>query len=228
MARDASEIDVWVFDLDNTLYPAACDLFPQVRLRIREYVERFLGLGPEAAHRVQKDYYFRFGTTMNGLMELHGLDPQDYLGYVHDVDLSALSPDPGLNAALRALPGRRLVYTNGSRAHAERVLERLQLADAFEEIFDIEAAAFRPKPQPEPYGELLRRHAIRAERSAFIEDTARNLVPAHALGMTTVWLDHGHPDMVVGLEPEAIHHRIEDLKAWLDEAAGSTAAAGPA
>jgi len=212
----SERIDTWIFDLDNTLYHAG-EFFPQITSRIRSYTADFLGLGPEDAHRVQKDYLRRYGTTMNGLMVEHGLDPGPYLDYVHDVDFSYLEPDGELAGLLDALPGRRLIYTNGSLGHAERVLGQLGLAGHFEATYDITAANFRPKPAPEAYDRLCDLHAIEPARALFVEDTARNLAPAARLGMTTVWLRHDDPDTHYDLDEAAIHHAITDLKAWLRE-----------
>lgn len=209
-------IDTWIFDLDNTLYPAA-DFFPQITSRIRSYTAEFLGLGPEEAHRVQKDYLRRYGTTMNGLMVEHGLDPEPYLEFVHDVDFSRLGEDRELDGLLESLPGRKLIYTNGSQGHAEKVLARLGVARHFEATFDITAANYRPKPAPEAYDALCQRHAIAPARALFVEDTVRNLTPAASLGMTTVWLRHDDPDTHINLDESAVHHTITDLKDWLRE-----------
>ncbi|MET4806913.1 pyrimidine 5'-nucleotidase [Limibacillus sp. MBR-115] len=212
--RDDAE--VWVFDLDNTLYPATSDLFPQVSDRIRSYVQSLLGLDAEAAHALQKDYYRRYGTTMNGLMQVRGIDPKAYLDFVHDIDLSPIVPDPRVIAAIERLPGRKLIYTNGSTPHAERILDRLGLSAHFEGIFDIVAADYRPKPGAAAFDSFLERHAVDPRQAVFVEDTARNLVPAHMSGMVTVWLDHGHPDTLVGLDRNCIHFRITDLPLWLE------------
>ena len=213
---DTSGIDTWIFDLDNTLYPAT-DFFPQIVARIQDYTARFLGLDHEEAFKVQKDYLKRYGTTMNGLMVEHGLDPAPYLDYVHDVDFSRLQADGELARLIERLPGRKLIYTNGSLGHAERVLDRLEMTHHFEATFDIIAANYRPKPAPEPYGQLCEQHGVDPRRAVFIEDTARNLTPAAAIGMTTVWLRHEVPDTHHNLDEDAIHHQIDDLKAWLGE-----------
>jgi putative hydrolase of the HAD superfamily len=179
-------VDAWVFDLDNTLYPRHVDLFRQVDRRIHEYVARLLALTPEAAQRVQKDYYRRYGTTLRGLMVEHGIAPDDFLEYVHDIDHSAVEPDPRLGAAIAALPGRKFILTNGSRAHAEKVAARLGIAGHFEDIFDIVASALLPKPNRETYDRFLAVTGVAPARAAMFEDLARNLEAPSALGMTTV------------------------------------------
>jgi putative hydrolase of the HAD superfamily len=179
-------VDAWVFDLDNTLYPRQTDLFSQVDKRIREYVGRLLHIGPDEAHRVQKDYYQRYGTTLRGLMEEHGIQPDDFLEYVHDIDHSVVAPDPQLASAIARLPGRKFILTNGSRAHAEKVATRLGIPDHFEEIFDIVSSELLPKPNRETYDRFVKATGIEPTRGAMFEDLARNLEVPKALGMATV------------------------------------------
>jgi putative hydrolase of the HAD superfamily len=185
-ARGFDAVDTWVFDLDNTLYPPHLDLWSQIDERMKHYIARFLDLSHDAAFRLQKDYYRRFGTSMRGLMINHGLNPDDFLAYVHDIDHSPLEPDPRLGAALEQLPGKKLILTNGSVAHAEAVTRHLGLDHHFDGVFDIVAAEFIPKPNPETYARFLDRHGVDAARAAMFEDLARNLVVPHDLGMTTV------------------------------------------
>ncbi len=184
--RGFSGVDTWVFDLDNTLYPHHLNLWQQVDTRIRDFIARFLGVGLDEAFHVQKDYYRRYGTSMRGLMIEHGLDPDEYLSFVHDIDHSPLEPNPVLGAAIEQLPGRKLILTNGTRAHAAVVLERLDLHPHFEDVFDIVAAGFDPKPLPQTYERFLELHGVEPTRAAMFEDLARNLAVPHALGMTTV------------------------------------------
>jgi len=184
--RDFTSIDTWVFDLDNTLYPHHLNLWQQVDDRIRAYIANFLQVPHEQAFRIQKDYYRRYGTTMRGLMAEHGLQPDDYLEFVHQIDHSPLTPNPALGAALEKLPGRKLILTNGTRAHADAVMKRLAVHDHFEGVFDIVAAELEPKPAPQTYARFLERHAVDPRRAAMFEDLARNLEVPHALGMVTV------------------------------------------
>jgi putative hydrolase of the HAD superfamily len=184
--RGFSHVDTWVFDLDNTLYPHHLNLWQQVDERIRDYVARFLDVGREEAFRVQKDYYRRYGTTMRGLMTEHGLDPDDFLDFVHEIDHSPLTPDAVLGAAIEALPGRKLILTNGTRKHAEAVTRRLAIGHHFEGVFDIVAAELEPKPAPQTYDRFLAAHGVDPATAAMFEDLARNLAVPHALGMTTV------------------------------------------
>ncbi|MDP6352235.1 MAG: pyrimidine 5'-nucleotidase [Alphaproteobacteria bacterium] len=205
-------IDTWIFDLDNTLYPARSNLFAQIDRRMSEYIAGLLGLGYDAARRLQKQYYRRHGTTLNGLMVNHGIEPKDYLEYVHDIDLTPLSPAPDLDRALARLPGRKLVFTNGSNAHAERVMNRLGVRDRFDAVYDIEAAQFRPKPLPETYARFVDRHGVESRRAVMFEDSAANLEPAAALGMITVWVREGDAE---GTDRAPVDHVTADLVSWL-------------
>jgi putative hydrolase of the HAD superfamily len=184
--RDFGRVETWVFDLDNTLYPHHLNLWQQVDERIRAFIADFLEVPADEAFRVQKDYYRRYGTSMRGLMSEHGLNPDDFLEFVHQIDHSPLTPNPALGAALGRLPGRKLVLTNGTRKHAEAVMQRLAVRDHFEDVFDIVAAELEPKPSPKTYDRFLQRHGVDPARSAMFEDLARNLEVPHALGMTTV------------------------------------------
>src|SRR5262252_3850325 len=159
--RPLAEIETWIFDLDNTLYPASCRLFDQIHARMSEFIAARLGISTEAALAVQKTYFREHGTTMRGLMSVNRIDPEDFLAYVHEIDLSCVPPDPVLATALPALPGRKIVHTNGSLRHAERLLDHLGIAECFCGIFDIAAAGYEPKPALAGYHGLQRRHGVR-------------------------------------------------------------------
>lgn len=186
MPRDFGSIDTWVFDLDNTLYPHHLNLWQQVDARIREFIADFLKLTHEEAFRLQKDYYRRYGTSMRGLMIEHGLNPDEFLEFVHEIDHSPLAPNPALGEALAKLPGRKLILTNGTRSHAAAVLQRLEIGTHFDDVFDVVAAELDPKPLPQVYDRFLARHGVDPRRAAMFEDLARNLEVPHRLGMTTV------------------------------------------
>jgi putative hydrolase of the HAD superfamily len=184
--RAFTHVETWVFDLDNTLYPRHLNLWQQVDERIRDYIANFLKIGKDEAFRVQKDYYKRYGTSMRGLMTEHGMDPDAYLAFVHQIDHSPLEPNPALGAAIEQLPGRKLILTNGTRKHAEAVTRRLEIHEKFEDVFDIIAADLEPKPLPQTYDKFLKAHGVDPKRAAMFEDLARNLAVPHSLGMTTV------------------------------------------
>ena len=176
----------WVFDLDNTLYPPHSNLFAQVDRKMGEFISTLLGVDPVEAKAIQKRFYREYGTTMRGLMSVHGVDPHEFLAYVHDIDHSPIEPDPALGAALSLLPGRKFVLTNGSRAHAQSVVARLGIESHFEDMFDIIAADFEPKPARPPYDRFVARYGIDPARAAMFEDLPRNLEVPRTLGMRTV------------------------------------------
>jgi putative hydrolase of the HAD superfamily len=187
--RDLSvfaSIDAWIFDLDNTLYPRSSNLFRQVDKRIRMYVGKLLNVDEAEAERIQKGFYREHGTTLRGLMLSHNVDADEFLQFVHDIDHSVVQPDPALGAAILRLPGKRYIFTNGSRQHAEKVAERLGFPTHFEDIFDIVAADLLPKPQAATYDRFVKRFGIAPERAAMFEDLSRNLAVPKTVGMTTV------------------------------------------
>jgi len=217
---DFRHIDTWIFDLDNTLYRADSDLFAQIEARMRDYIAQHLRLDGDEASRLQHRYYGEYGSTLCGLIAHDGIDPEQFLDYVHDVDLSVLVPDAKLNRALAQLPGRRYIFTNGCRNHAERVLERVDLADVIDDIWDIRTLRYVPKPQPAAYHRIIEVANFSPTNAAMFEDMARNLMPAHALGMTTVWINNGSvwshqgPDHPL-VARRHIHHEIDDLCEFL-------------
>jgi putative hydrolase of the HAD superfamily len=220
--RGFSHVETWVFDLDNTLYPHHLNLWQQVDDRIRSFISDFLKVTPDEAFKVQKDYYRRYGTTMRGLMSEHGLTPDDYLAYVHAIDHSPLTPNPELGDAIEALPGRKLILTNGTRAHADAVMKRLEIDKHFEDVFDVIAADLDPKPQPQVYERFLKKHGVEPSRAAMFEDLARNLEVPHQLGMTTV-LVVPPPDKEIvregwemsGRDAPHVDHVTDDIASFL-------------
>jgi len=176
----------WVFDLDNTLYPSKTNLFAQIDVKMTSYVSELLSLPREEARKLQKELYLEYGTTLSGLMARHHIDPDDFLRKVHDIDYSWLAPDPALGDAIRDLPGRKFIFTNGDRGHAERTARQLGILDRFDDIFDIVAAELNPKPAQATYDRFVALHRVVGPDAAMFEDLARNLVAPKALGMTTV------------------------------------------
>ncbi|MEL6955930.1 MAG: pyrimidine 5'-nucleotidase [Pseudomonadota bacterium] len=234
MARDSAAGDLthvsdWVFDLDNTLYPAHCDLFAEIDARMTDFVARFLRTDHGAARALQKKYYADHGTTLKGLMTLHGMDPSDFLAHVHEVDLSPLPICERLRGAISALPGRKLIYTNGSRRHAERVTSHMQIDDLFDGMFGIEDSDYHPKPDTRSYSVFCDVHSVDPAQAIFFEDMDRNLRPAHVLGFTTVlvqsdapWAEnepHGARPAGPGDElGDHIHYVTDDLTGFLTAA----------
>jgi putative hydrolase of the HAD superfamily len=215
-------VETWIFDLDNTLYPAASDLFPQVSARMTRWIMDRFGIGETEAFEKRSAYYKKYGTTLRGLMLHDDVDPDEFLGYVHDIDLTSLDADPRLGAAIAKLPGRRLVYTNGSRTHAARILAKLGIDKHFVEIFDIIAADYVPKPDPRPYLTLTQRFGIDPTRACMVEDLAVNLEPAKALGMTTVWLEGSVGPDGAGPKGPFVDITITHLTDWLESVVDGT------
>jgi putative hydrolase of the HAD superfamily len=237
LARFAS-VDTWVFDLDNTLYPASTALFPQIEVKMRTFVARLLDLDEADARALQKQYYRRYGTTLRGLMTEHGVAPLDFLAFVHDIDHSALVPDHRLAEALARLPGKRYIMTSGSRTHASAVASRLAIEHHFDDVFDIIAADYIPKPAAETYDRFWTATGIRPERAAMFEDLARNLETPHAFGMRTVLVVP--PDADGSEDPELpdweregrtaayIDHITDDLAGFLERVLEVIGAPAPA
>jgi len=212
-----AHVDTWIFDLDNTLYPASADLFGLIDQRMTAYIGNLLGIDPVEARAIQKSYFREHGTTLSGLMRTHGVDPHEFLGFVHDVEMAAIVEDRRLVRAVAALPGRKLIFTNGDAPYARRVLAKLGLGDSFEAIHDIHACAYQPKPFPASYRAMCDTLRIDPTRALFVEDMARNLPPAKALGMTTVWINNGSEDGDRGIDRATIDYEIAEIGAWLDE-----------
>ncbi|HZV84367.1 MAG TPA: pyrimidine 5'-nucleotidase [Brevundimonas sp.] len=208
---DLRHVSSWIFDLDDTLYPPESQFMGLIQQRINDYMVRTVALPPEQAMTVQKGYLRDYGTSLAGLMAHHRIDPADFLHEVHDVPLDRLTPDPGLRAALERLEGPRVVFTNGSAAHARRVVERLDLADLFDGLFSLEDADLIPKPDPRTFARMAERFGIDPRSAAFFEDTVRNLKPARELGMTTVLVGPHAP----GADAPFADHRTAALGPFL-------------
>ena len=213
---DPEAVETWIFDLDNTLYPASTGVFHQIVRRIGRCIEELLDVSAEEARRLQKSYLRAHGSTLRGLMIHHDLNPNEFLNYVHAIDVTPLAANPPLARALDALPGRRVIFTNASTRHATRVTDQLGITAAFDGVFDIHAADYRPKPDPDTYGRMVAALEVEPTRAVFFEDIARNLAPAAALGMTTVWISGDNPYGREGAEGDHVHHVADDLVAWLE------------
>jgi putative hydrolase of the HAD superfamily len=204
-----AHVETWVFDLDNTLYPPGVRLFDQIEARMAAYVMRTLGLDEAAAHVLRADYWRNHGTTLAGLMREHDIDPEPYLAEVHDIDLADVPPAPALSAALGRLPGRKIVYTNGSREHARRVTAACGLEGCFEALYGFEDALYVPKPRPDAFAAVFALDGLAPERGAMFEDDHRNLEVPHGLGMRTVLVGPA------GAHPH-VHHVTNDLTTFLE------------
>jgi putative hydrolase of the HAD superfamily len=212
-------IDTWVFDLDNTLYPASCRLFDQIDVRMSEFVSKLLGLSYAEARLHQKQLFYKHGTTLRGLMVEHGLKPEGFLDYVHNIDYSPVVQDSALAREIEILPGRKLVFTAGTVAHATKALDRLGVTPLFDGIYDIIHSHYVPKPQRASYEEFLKVHKVNPARAVFFEDIARNLEVPHAMGMVTVLVksddnrDANH--LNEGADGAHVHHVTNHLAGFL-------------
>lgn len=211
VAASFKHVRAWVFDLDNTLYPPSARLFDQIEVKMTDYVAKALNVSTEVADHLRATYWKRYGTTLAGLMAEHSIDPEPYLDAVHDIDFSVLSPDPTLAARIAALPGRKVVYTNGARPYALKVLEARGLTGLFDAVYGVEHAGYRPKPEQAAFEAIFALDNLAPEFGAMFEDDVRNLAVPHALGMRTV---HVGPDP---LPAPHIHHHTDDLTAFLSQ-----------
>jgi putative hydrolase of the HAD superfamily len=209
--------DIWVFDLDNTLYAEECNLFSQVDVKITDYVCKLLDLPFDEARTIQKQYLLEHGTTLNGLMANHKVDPEEYLASVHDIDFSPIERDDTLDNALSALGGRKIIFTNADTPYAEKILDRLGIRHHFEAIFDIVSADLKPKPLTQTYDKFLIDHDIDPNRSVMFEDMVRNLVPAYKAGMATVWINTGSTWGRADYDANIVHAETPALTPWLDK-----------
>ena len=224
---DLSHIRTWIFDLDNTLYRADVSFFADIGEKMTHFISRYLTMQPEAARLLQEEYYHDYGATLSGMMDIHGMDPAEFLDYVHDVDLSVLKPNPALREAIAALPGRKLIFTNGSRGHIQNVASHLNLLDLFEGGFAIEDADYMPKPKRSAYETFNQVFEVIPEETIFFEDTIRNLEVPKAMGMTTILVsdeieetDSGRiratdPGTGRSFEANYVDDVASDLAAWL-------------
>jgi putative hydrolase of the HAD superfamily len=209
-------IETWIFDLDNTLYPASSKLFEQVSERIGLFISNYLNISIGKAKIIQKDFFFRYGTTLRGLMLEYNVKPSEFLAYVHDIDFSPLDCAKSLEKALNSLQGRKIIFTNADTPYANQVLLKLGLKQHFTEIFDIVAAEYIPKPDPQAYKTLIKKHDFNPKKAIFFEDILRNLEPAKQMGMFTVWVKNNGTWAMPGSEGIEPHYETSDLAKWLN------------
>jgi len=217
---EIERIETWIFDLDNTLYPASSRLFDQIDRNMTRFIMARLDLDWDAAHKLQKSFFREHGTTMRGLMSNHGTDPVEFLDFVHEIDLAAIAPDPGLNQALERLPGRKVIFTNGSTDHANNITAHLGIDHHFDATFDIIDSDYTPKPDPGVYTKMTTELGINPATAIMFEDMARNLVPAADMGMVTVWVRTDVHWGVEGSDGDHIDHVADDLGKWLGALTG--------
>ncbi len=222
-SRSLNDRTIWIFDLDNTLYPAESNLFVQIDIKMGSFISELLGVDNSEARRIQKQYFHEYGTTLNGLMKVHDIDPDSFLDFVHDIDHSELTPDPGLEAAMSRLPGQKLIFTNGTEAHAQKVLARLGLTSLIDRIFDIRTTEYTPKPFANAYHKVVSEAGIDPNQAVMFEDIPRNLEVPSELGMVTVLVKHQSSDVPTSRSTKApdnafhIDHVTDNLPQFLDK-----------
>ena len=215
--KDLTNIKFWLFDLDNTLYDGATKVFDQVDKKMSKFISEKLSVSLEDARKIQKNYFQEYNTTLNGMIKNHKIDADEFLEFVHDVDLSFLGKDKDLEDEIKKLDGKKIIFTNGSRAHALNVTKRIGIDKLFDGIFDIRDCEFIPKPSKAPYRKLVENYKIEPQYCIFFEDIARNLKPAYELGMKTVWIENDEPWAAKYSDSNFINYKTDNLAKFLKE-----------
>ena len=210
-----NSIKYWIFDLDNTLYSGKTKVFEQVDKRMSKYISDKLNISVEEAKKIQKNYFYEYNTTLNGMIQNHKINPDEFLDFVHDINIDFLQKDPALAKEIENLNGKKIIFTNGSRKHAINVTKQLGIDQLFDDIFDIVDAEFIPKPSLEPYKKLVKKHKIDPKLCVLVEDIARNLKPAYEMGMKTVWIENDEPWASKFSNNEFVNYRTDNLSEFL-------------
>jgi len=213
--KELKKIKYWLFDLDNTLYSGDTKVFDQVDKKMSFYISKKLNISLEEAKKIQKNYFQEYNTTLNGMIKNHKINAEEFLDFVHDVDLNFLKRDLNLQNEISNLIGKKYIFTNGSKAHASNVTKRIGIENLFDGVFDIVDSDFVPKPSIEPYKKIIQKYGIDPEYCIFIEDIARNLKPAHELGMKTVWIINDEPWAAKFYNENFINYKTDNLSDFL-------------
>jgi len=213
--KELTKIKYWLFDLDNTLYSGKTKVFEQIDKKMSKYISDKLKVSIKEAKKIQKNYFYEYNTTLNGLIKNHKIDANEFLEYVHDIDINFLGKDLELAKEIEKLDGKKIIFTNGSRKHAINVTTKIGIDHLFDDIFDIMDSNFVPKPSIEPYKKLVKKHKIDPKLSVFIEDIARNLKPAYEMGMKTVWIENDEPWAKKYSDDKFVNYKISNLAEFL-------------
>ena len=208
-------IKYWIFDLDNTLYAGNTRVFEQISKRISKYISEKLNVSIEEAKKIQKNYFYEYNTTLNGMIKNHKIDANEFLEFVHNVNIDFLKEDPKLKEELKQLEGKKFIFTNGSRKHALNIIQRIGIDQSFDGIFDIVDSDFIPKPAIEPYKKLVEKHTIDPNLCVLVEDIARNLKPAYEMGMKTIWIENDEPWAAKFSDSDFINYKTKNLTDFL-------------
>ena len=214
----SKNVDTWIFDLDNTLYSADSGIFQQVSELMGKFVSKHLNIDIKEAKKIQRKYYKKHGTTLRGMMDNHGVDPDTFLNEVHQLDYSIVEPDQKLNEELDKLRGKKIIYTNANLQHVNQVLSRLELTNMFDDIFDIKMADYIPKPELNPYKQFIDKFNINTSCAIMFDDIAKNLVPAKDLGFTSVWINAGYENFSddIASSRGSLDYETKDLSSFLN------------
>ena len=215
--KELSNIKFWLFDLDNTLYSGDTKVFDQVDKKMSKFISDKLKVSLEEAKKIQKNYFHEYNTTLNGMIKNHDIDANEFLEFVHDVDLGFLKKDDALRDQIAKLEGKKIIFTNGSRAHASNVTSKIGIEQLFDGVFDIVDSDFYPKPSVKPYKKIIENYKIKPEYCIFFEDIARNLKPAYELGMKTVWIENNEPWAAKHSDEKFVNYKTESLTKFLKE-----------
>ena len=213
--KSLQTIKCWIFDLDNTLYSGKTKVFDQVDKKMSKYISKKLNISELEAKKIQKNYFHEYNTTLNGMIKNHKIDANEFLEFVHDINIDFLKKDIPLINELEKLNGKKIIFTNGSRKHAINVTQRIGIDHLFDDIFDIVESEFIPKPSIEPYKKLVKKHNIDPNLCVFIEDIARNLKPAYEMGMKTVWIENDEPWAKEFSDSSFVNYTIDNLSEFL-------------
>ena len=215
--KDLILIKFWLFDLDNTLYSGKTKVFEQIDKKMSKYISKKLNVDINEAKKIQKSYFYQYDTTLRGLVKNHKIDAEDFLDFVHDINIDFLKQDLDLAKELEKLDGKKIIFTNGSKKHAINITQKLGIDKYFDDIFDIVDADFIPKPSIQPYKKLIEKHKIDPNLCVFVEDIARNLKPAYEMGMKTVWIENEEPWAKKFSDSEFVNYKTNNLSEFLKQ-----------
>tara|TARA_B100000686_G_scaffold354214_1_gene463275 strand:+ start:728 stop:1399 length:672 start_codon:yes stop_codon:yes gene_type:complete len=215
--KELQSVKFWIFDLDNTLYSGKTKVFEQVDKKMSQFISKKLSVSITKAKEIQKNYFYKYNTTLNGMIKNHNIDANEFLEFVHDINIDFLQKDPLLDKELKKLDGKKIIFTNGSRKHAINITQKIGIDQHFEDIFDIVDCNFIPKPIVEPYKKLVEKHKIDPKLCGFVEDIARNLKPAYEMGMKTIWIENDEPWAKKFSDSGFINYKTNNLSEFLKQ-----------